>query len=394
MPDTQTPVMDPTIFDPSDGTKPVTLPTDDPCCISPCDPPWMRGPACLYFNETRALILPLTKGEAVEDFGRAKLTITVTYGHRLCLIGKQHGGLAYTFTLLPGETMTLFQSDRFRRTTSETTRYSVQTTFAQFVSGVYQKQQSGDVSVLQETLNSQSQSAGGSVGASVNLFGLVSIGGGGGGSIASSSSSANYLSAETSASQFLSVAQQASQYTNLQRSVTVSSYEDSESVSTTKRTFVNPNKCYAVNYFVRTVLDVYTLTTTVTAVTLQVTVGEYVSPILTPAQITQLPAQYRAAAKAGLAQAGAEAGGVARHAQTLTVPTDGLVYDPELAHCCVRDPELEQAGRIGLERAQAEAQKLGLEVQLMALEVQRRQALLAAGTLAPFEPAPTTTVVA
>jgi hypothetical protein len=49
---------------------------------------------------------------------------------------------------------------------------------------------------------------------------------------------------------------------------------------------------------------------------------------------------------------------------------------------------------IKLEREQAEAQKIGLEIQLMALEVQRRQALLAAGTLAPFEVAPTTTVVA
>jgi len=27
----------------------------------------------------------------------------------------------------------------------------------------------------------------------------------------------------------------------------------------------------------------------------------------------------------------------------LTVPTDGVVYDPELAHCCAQDPALEQA---------------------------------------------------
>jgi len=70
------------------------------------------------------------------------------------------------------------------------------------------------------------------------------------------------------------------------------------------------------------------------------------------------------------------------------VPTDGVVYDPELAHCCALDPELEQAAAIKAEREQAEAQRIGLQVQLMALEVQRRQALLAAGTLAPFEPVP------
>jgi hypothetical protein len=78
----------------------------------------------------------------------------------------------------------------------------------------------------------------------------------------------------------------------------------------------------------------------------------------------------------------------------VTIPTDGVVYDPELAHCCALDPELEQGALIKREREQAEAQRIGLEVQLMALEIQRRQALLAAGTLAPFQPAPTTTVVA
>jgi hypothetical protein len=72
----------------------------------------------------------------------------------------------------------------------------------------------------------------------------------------------------------------------------------------------------------------------------------------------------------------------------LTVPTDGVVYDPELSHCCSLDPELEQAALIKLERDQAEAQKIGLEVQLMALEVQRRQALLAAGKLDAFDAAP------
>jgi hypothetical protein len=55
---------------------------------------------------------------------------------------------------------------------------------------------------------------------------------------------------------------------------------------------------------------------------------------------------------------------------------------------------LDQAALIKLEREQAEAQRIGLQVQLMSLEVQRRQALLAAGTLEPFDPASTTTVVA
>jgi hypothetical protein len=76
------------------------------------------------------------------------------------------------------------------------------------------------------------------------------------------------------------------------------------------------------------------------------------------------------------------------------VPTDGVVYDPELAHCRAQDPGLEQAAMVKRERAQAEAQKIGLEIQLLALEVQRRQALLAAATLAAFETQVATTVVA
>jgi len=373
------------VLDPTDGTTPVTLPTQDPCCQSPCDPPWRTGPTCSTFTETKTSIVNLLKP-------RGFVTIKVTYTHTLCLVGKQRGGLAYTLTLLPGEKMTLYQSDRYRRTTSETERYSVQTTFSQFVSALYQQQNSSDSSALAQVLNSQTQSSSASGGGGINLL-LFSIGGGGGSSNSSSSSSAVDLSTQSSANQFLSLAQQAAQYTDLQRSITISSYEDSQTVSTTQRTLVNNNVCYAVTYFVRKVLDVYISTTKVTAVTFQVTADNYVSPVVTPAQIGQLPSQYQTAVRTILKDV-PTVGEVIEQPTVLGLPTDGVVYDPELAHCCAQDPELDQANLIKLERAQAEAQKIGLEIQLMALEVQRRQALLAAGTLGPFETAPTTTVVA
>jgi hypothetical protein len=386
MPDTKT-------LDPTDGSTPVTLPTQDACCQAPCDPPWRTGPSCTIFTEVKTFTESLGGSAAIADFDRGLVKISVTYAHSLCLVGKQHGALAYTLTLLPGEKMTLYQSDRYRRTTSETDRYSVQTTFAQFLSALYQQQNSSDSSALIQLLNSQSNSSNSSGGASVSFFGLVSAGGGGGSSNTSSSSSATDLSAETSSNQFLSLAQQAAQYTDVQRSITVSSYEDSQTVSTTQRTLVNNNQCYAVNYFVRKVLDVYVSTTKVTAVTFQVKAGNYTSAVLTPAQIGQLESQYRTAVKA-LLQGLPTVGTVVEHPTVLTVPTDGVVYDPELAHCCAQDPALEQATLIKLEREQAEAQKIGLQVQLMALEVQRRQALLAAGTLTPFQTLPPTTVVA
>ena len=380
------------VIAPTDGTTPITLPTMDPCCQSPCDPAWRTGPSCISFTENKTVVLPIAGSAATGDFGRGTVTIAVTYTHTLCLVAKQLGALAYTLTLLPGEKMTLYQSDRYRRTTSETERYSVQTTFSQFVSAVHQQQSSDDSSALLQVLNSQTQSsnAGGSGG--INL-GIFSIGGGGGESGSSSSSSASDLSVQNSASQFQSVAQQASQYTDLQRSITISSYEDSETVSTTQRTLVNNNACYAVTYFVRKVLDVYVLTTKVVAITVQVTVDNYVSPVLTPAQINQLPQQYQKAVEAAM-KGLPKVGDSVEQPTVLTVPTDGVVYDPELAHCCAQDPALDQAEMIKLERAQAEAQKLGLEVQLLALEVQRRQALLAAGTLTAFETPPGKTIVA
>jgi hypothetical protein len=381
------------ILDPTDGTTPVTLPTQDACCQSPCDPPWNTKPSCTTFTETKTSTVNLPNTVVPDGRSPGFVTINVAYTHTLCLVGKQHGGLAYTLTLLPGEKMTLYHSDRYRRTTSETARYSVQTTFAQFVSALYQQQNSSDSSLLSQVLNSQSQSSSASGGGGINLFGLVSAGGGGGSSSASGSSSAVDFSTQTSANKFLSLAQQAAQYTDLQRSITISSYEDSQTVSTTQRTLVNNNLCYAVTYYVRKVLDVYVSTTMVTSVTFQVTAGSYVSPVLTPAQIAQVEAQYQKAVEAIIKDL-PTVGEVIQQPTVLGVPTDGVVYDPELAHCCALDPELEQAARIKLEREQAEAQKIGLEIQLMALEVQRRQALLAAGTLAAFETAPATTVVA
>src|SRR5262249_3616435 len=138
-------------------------------------------------------------------------------------------------------------------------------------------------------------------------------------------------------------AQQASQYTDVQRGLTISSYEDTETVSTTQRVLVNNNACYAVNYFVRKVLDVYVLTTTVNAVTFEVIAGNFDSGVLTPDQIGQLPNQFQAPVKAalnGLPKVGDKVEGP----EPITVPTDGVVYDPELSHCCVQDPVLEQAG--------------------------------------------------
>ena len=69
----------------------------------------------------------------------------------------------------------------------------------------------------------------------------------------------------------------------------------------------------------------------------------------------------------------------------VSIPTDGVVYDAELAHCGSCEPERAAAVQIGLKKAEAEALKSCLEVK--ELELERRRLLLGRGDLAPFTPA-------
>lgn len=360
----------------------VALPEQDACCQGPCDLPWIDHNQCLTFREVRTTTLQLEKLITNRDV-RGTIVIRLVYTHTLCLIGKQQGGLVYTLTLLPGETATLFHSDRHRRTTSEDQRFSVVTSFSQFTSALDQRRKTGDTSTLDQLLTGKvNASASGSAGVE-----LLDLGVEGSASFSSSSTNtANVTSTRDISDQFSSTLTQASQFTEMQRSITVSTYEDKETIDTTKRVLVNPNKCYAVNYFVRRVLDVYEVSTTLTEVTFEVVTRQYDSGPLAPGQIGLVPTNLRGAVKAALASV-PEIGETVEHPTRISVPTDGVVYLPELAHCCAQDPALEAASLIALEREKAEAQKIAQEAQMMALEVQRRQALLAAGTLDPFAPA-------
>ena len=73
--------------------------------------------------------------------------------------------------------------------------------------------------------------------------------------------------------------------------------------------------------------------------------------------------------------------------QPISIPTDGVVYDPELAHCNSCEPERAAAIAIQLEKDKAAALKAWCEAQLLELEVERRRKLLEQGTLTSFETA-------
>ena len=101
----------------------------------------MPDEQCLIYYDARLLRRPLSKDQpAVGRFDATQpfVEFRITFEHRICRKGKQHGPLLYTVTLLPGEKVNLYHSDRYRRTTSEVDRFSVATTFMQYTSAIHQ----------------------------------------------------------------------------------------------------------------------------------------------------------------------------------------------------------------------------------------------------------------
>jgi hypothetical protein len=352
--------------------------SDDPCCVSPCDPPWLTDDECLISYEERTLRRPLDRDRGQADrllLGPA-IAFRVTYEHRLCRRGKQHGPLVYTVTLLPGEKVTLYHSERFRRITSEQDRFSVATTFMQFVSTIHQARVTDSFEDVRDKLSSSKSGVSGSVGG-----GLPSLFGGPSGSASSSSSVTDHrqVSVGFASDQFNQSVRQASMLTHAERSVVVSQYEDKETADVTARSIQNDNACRAVTYFVRQVVELYTVSTVVYDVTFRILASGVPADWHTLDDLDGLPEDVQRAIKE-TRELLPRIGETAERDRTVSIPTDGTVYDPELANCCSCEPE--------------RAHRASLEDQLLELELERRRMLLAAGTLTPFEPAPTATPTA
>lgn len=357
----------------------------DDCCVSPCDPPWLTDDHCLTWYENRNLRIPITEqrpaGEAFVP-ARNYIEFRVTYTHRLCMRGKQQGSLLYTVTLLPGETVKLYHSDRYRRITSEQDRYSIQTTFMQFLSSIHQARVTDTLNALINTLASvktgTSESVGGGLG---SLLGLPS----GSASVETGVTTQTSLQVGHVSDQFNQSVMQASQLTHAERSVVVSTYEDKETADITSRTLRNDNACRAVTYFVRKVVEVYSFSTVVSDVSYRIVAPHVPSDWHTIDDLGWLPPAIQNEIKNALKLL-PKVGDTVQKAKTISLPTDGTVYDPELAHCCSCEPERAEAILIQLEKQKAEATKAAVEAQLLEMELQRRKLLLQKGDLTPFDP--------
>jgi thermitase len=164
----------------------------------------------------------------------------------------------------------------------------------------------------------------------------------------------------------------------------VSTYEEKEVANVTARTLQNDNECRAVTYFIRKVVELYAMSTRVSDISFRI-VAPNVPPEWHSINDTGwLPQEVQNQIKDQLKLL-PKVGQVVERPKPISLPTDGTVYDPELAHCCSCEPERAAAIGIRLERQKAQALRECLEVQRLQLELDRRRLLLQRGDLASFD---------
>ncbi|MGK2962598.1 MAG: S8 family serine peptidase [Gemmatimonadaceae bacterium] len=366
------------------GPCDVELSAPDACCVSPCDPPWRPDDQCIFWYESRFFRTPIRQRDervaAVAINASLFIEFRVTYEHRLCLLGKQHGPLLYTVTLLPGERLTLYHNDRYRRITSQQDRFSVQTTFMQFMSTIHRARLTGTIESVRERFTTSGTTATGSIGGGLaGLIGLPS----GSATVESTVADHTMLRVGLIADQFNETVTQASQITHAERSVVISTYEDREIKDITSRTIQNDNACRAVTYFVRKVVELYAVSTRVSDISYRIIAPGVPAEWHSISDLAWLPAEIADQLRDFLRLL-PRIGDVVERPRPISLPTDGTVYDPELAHCCSCEPERAAAIAIQLEKQKAEAIKACVEAQLLELELERRRLLLRKGEFAPF----------
>ena len=151
----------------------------------------------------------------------------------------------------------------------------------------------------------------------------------------------------------------------------MSTFEDQESLQSTARTLRNDNACRAVAYFSRRVFEVDELRTRIVGIEVQVG-SQWVDLGSTPDELQKVVRKFLAKVDVGAAH---------DPRVEIALPTDGLLYEAELAHCCSCECEHEAEARLELERLQ-------LDNRSLRLEAERREKRLEAGDLEPFEKLP------
>lgn len=334
-----------------------------PECYGPEPVPWLSWKHCFRMFEFRYGAVPL--GQTAATVGRERVPIRIRYEHALCLLGRKQGPIVHSLTLLPKEEVRIYEYDRYRRSTSASARFSARTSFFEMTQRVQDTYSSTKVEAGASMSTSSSVSGGG--GGGINL-GIISFGGGA--SASSSSRTSTYFDVASVSSQFSHVAETSALAVETERSIVVSTFEDQENVQSTARTLRNDNECRAVTYFVRRVFEVYELSTRIVSIEVQIG-DEWIDVEALPDEIKKKLREFLKKIEVGVSH---------KPKVEIAIPTDGLLYEAELAHCCSCECEAQGVNALELER-------MKLENEMMQLEVQRRQKRLDAGELDAFEPA-------
>jgi len=329
-------------------------------CAGPPPTPWLSWKHCFKIFEFREYVIRLDQVAAAVREG---IKIRVRFEHALCPMGRKQGPIVHSLTLLPQEEVKIYEYDRYTHATSTSARFSQRSSFFSYVSRVTESLAS--VKTDFGAAFSSTASVACSTGGGIDL-GIVSFG-----SEASSSAAvsvSNHLNVDSVFEAFRHVAEISSQAVETERSVVVSTFTENVSIDTTFRTLRNANHCHAVTYFIRRVFEVYCLSTRLVGIEVQIG-GNWID-------LNAVPDALRDAI---LKQLGPiVVGQVSQRTSEIAIPTDGLLFEAELAHCSSCEPELEK-------RIDLELKKLELEVELLERENERRKQRIANGDLSDFE---------
>jgi len=334
-------------------------------CIGPEPVPWLSWKHCFKFFEFRYGAIPLDRPSIVA-VRQERLIIRIRYEHQLCLVGRKQGPIVHSLTILPREEIRIYEYDRYRRSTAVTDRFSVRSSFFTMTQRVQDAYNSTKLSAGSSVSTASSATAGG--GGGIDL-GIIQIGGGG--AVSSASSASAHFDVASVSERFSHVAETSSHAVETERSIVVSTFEEQDSLRSTARTLRNDNDCRAVTYFIRRVFEIYRLVTRIVAVEVQIG-DQWVDVAATPGPIQNVVKKFLAKIAVG-----------AEHDPRVEIalPTDGLLYEAELAHCCSCECEREAKIRLELE-------KLQLENLNLRLEAARRQKRLDEDNLEAFEALP------
>lgn len=317
--------------------------------------PWCPDSAGFIVYEIRNL--------NVRDLPNERIAFRAVYAHRFVFKCRQRGPLVYSLTLLPQEERTIFEFERHRRTNSSSSVMSSRGTFYQYLSKVGESAASSSSFEFDRQSDTNSTNSGG--GGGLDL-GVVSFGK----SSASASSSADSSGHDVSrvASTFNRAVQVTSQTIEVSRSVVVSQFEDDETGVSTARKLKNANRCRSVTYYASRIYEKFVLSTILSRIEVRLPGSNVFLPI------EDVEGPLRDEIKRLVDSGEIPKPGSVSEEYEVGLPTDGLLWEAELGYCDSCEPQRDTM--------------YDLEVELMKLEVQRRTALLAAGTLDPFEPAP------